>query len=64
MPTSYQKEKERVRADLPEEFAGKLPMNEAAEMIDLDLPFLFKQFGFETHDSPNDDAPDADLNEK
>ncbi|OEU18368.1 hypothetical protein FRACYDRAFT_268281 [Fragilariopsis cylindrus CCMP1102] len=58
------KGKERVRADLPEEFTGKLPMNEAAEMIDLDLSFLFKQFGFETRDSPDADAPDADLNKK
>ena len=39
-------------------------MNEAADWIDLDLPFFFKQFGFETHDSPDADAPDADLNKK
>ena len=58
------KGKERVRADLSEEFAGELPMNEAADMIDLDLSFLFKQFGFETHDSPDADAPNADLNKK
>jgi hypothetical protein len=56
--------KERARADLPEEFVEKLPMNEAAEMIDLDLSFLSKQFGFEIHDSPDADAPDADLNKK